>query len=145
MTIKPYDGCFVFPIAYTDFSYNKTYSDITQMKIMSEEIIKQNKISYNILHIYLYFDVYKDESIVREICKFLQINDLLPIVHTNKIELISNNIFDKDLEIGDGRGGHPIFEWWNTLCDWHIIQYKGNLFCIKTSDKFIIYKIKIGN
>lgn len=121
-------------------------AQMTDIEVMSEELIKWKGTNYNILHIYIDMDpnMFTDKSIIKEICNSLQRSEYLSSVDLYNLKSIDYKQFNLDMEFSDWTGGHPIFEWWNNSCEWHIIQFKEYVYLIKGKgyDGFI-YKAKI--
>jgi hypothetical protein len=128
--------------------FNIAFGQTIRLDITSEEIMKFRNNSYNIYHLYVGLpDNNSDRPIqvIREIVNYLQKNNYLSAVNSSNPEKVDIKQFDWDLEIGDGPGAHPIFEWWNNKADWHAIKYKNFLYIIRGKDGFSgeIYKITI--
>jgi hypothetical protein len=111
----------------------------------SQEFMWWKDNTYSIDHLYVntYPNEYTDREIIREICNFLQRNNLIGDVNLNNISTISIEQFNADLKLKGYSGAHPIFEWWNTSCDWHTIQYKKGLYIIKGDYGSLIFKLNV--
>jgi hypothetical protein len=118
----------------------------TYVDIMSEEIMRFNNKSYNILHLYVSGpDNYSNmpTPLIIGICNYLRENNFISAVYSASLQKIDIDQFDWDLDLIPWRGGHPIFEWMNTATYWHTIIYKSNLYIIRTREGLDIYRINI--
>lgn len=133
------------------FVFNIAFGQSSDVKIMSEEIIKWDNKSCNIYHLDLYSSL--DDTyfvnpllIIREIYNYLQVNNYISAVNSTTPQKIDDDQLDWDLGLSGYRGGHPIFEWWNTSTLWKAIKYRNNLYIIRRATEnsdFEIYKINI--
>lgn len=116
-----------------------------KVEIMSEEIIKWHDKTFNILHLYTnpFNKEYTDKAYIKEICNYLQRERNISEVDLNALIVLNYQEFDKELNI-IWMGGHPIFEWWNNSCEWHMLKYGNYIYIIKgIGYQGSIYKLKI--
>ena len=114
----------------------------------TQELINLGNSSFIVVHLNIRCPDYEDRPIpvIREICKFLQINNYLGYnIIYNSLQEIDDDQLNWDFELGRQPGGHPIFDNdnWNPLYEWHTIQYKGYLYIIKGQFGGKYFRIKI--
>ena len=156
MSRKVFVVSFFLLISVLNISFGqRIIGDPINVDITSEEIIRFRNNSYNIYHLDVGFsDNYRDRPIliISEIVNYLQKNNYLSAVNSSTPQKVDFKQFNWDLGIS-GAGAHPIFEYWNSLMEWHVIKYKTYLYIIKGHGDFFyeetdgisddLYKINI--